>query len=138
MAQPNFEEKLEIEKLHIESTDVMTGDRNKSRFLLYQLKLSMAQAKQIDIIVSFLMESGVRMLLKDLKAALDRGVRIRILTGNYLGKIWRQRMTFGNIWKRLKFICGDIICTIFFMEEDRKSTRLNSSHFLLSRMPSSA
>ena len=85
MAQPNFEEKLEIEKFHIESTDVMTGDRNKSRFLLYQLKLSMAQAKQIDIIVSFLMESGVRMLLKDLKAALDRGVQIRILTGNYLG-----------------------------------------------------
>ena len=85
MAQPNFEEKLEVEKLHIESTDVMTGDRNKNRFLLYQLKLSMSQAKQIDIIVSFLMESGVRMLLKDLKAALERGVRIRILTGNYLG-----------------------------------------------------
>ena len=38
----------------------------KSRFLLYQLKLSMAKAKQIDIIVSFLMESGVRMILKDL------------------------------------------------------------------------
>ena len=85
MAQPDFEEKLEIEKFHIESTDVMTGDRNKSRYLLYQLKLSMAKAKKIDIIVSFLMESGVRMLLKDLKEALDRGVQIRILTGNYLG-----------------------------------------------------
>ena len=75
MAQSDFEEKLEIEKFHIESTDVMTGDRNKNRFLLYQLKLSMAQAKQIDIIVAFLMESGVRMLLKDLKAALNRGVQ---------------------------------------------------------------
>lgn len=85
MAQSNLEEKLEVEELHIESTDVMTGDSNKSRFLLYQLKISMAQAKQIDIIVSFLMESGVRMLLKDLKVALDRGVRIRVLTGNYLG-----------------------------------------------------
>ena len=85
MAQSDFEEKLEIEKFHIESSDVMTGDRNKNRFLLYQLKLSMAQAKQIDIIVAFLMESGVRMLLKDLKAALNRGAQIRILTGNYLG-----------------------------------------------------
>ena len=85
MAQSDFEEKLEIEKFHIESTDVMTGDTNKNRFLLYQLKLSMAQAKQIDIIVAFLMESGVRMLLKDLKAALNRGAQIRILTGNYLG-----------------------------------------------------
>lgn len=85
MAQFNFEENSEIEELHIEPTDVMTGDRNRSRYLLYQLKLSMARAKQIDIIVSFLMESGVRMLLSDLKAALQRGVRIRILTGNYLG-----------------------------------------------------
>lgn len=85
MAQPNFEEKLEIEKFHIESTNVMTGDKDKNRFLLYQLKLSMARAKKIDIIVSFLMESGVRMLLKDLKAALERGAQIRILTGNYLG-----------------------------------------------------
>ena len=45
----------------------------------------MAKAKQIDIIVSFLMESGVQMLLNDMKRALDRGVQIRILTGNYLG-----------------------------------------------------
>lgn len=32
MAQFNFAEKLEIEELHIEPTDVMTGDRNKSSF----------------------------------------------------------------------------------------------------------
>lgn len=31
------------------------------------------------------MESGVRMLLNDMKRALERGVKIRILTGNYLG-----------------------------------------------------
>ena len=47
--------------------------------------MSMLKADRIDIIVSFLMESGVRMILKDLKAALDRGVQVRILTGNYLG-----------------------------------------------------
>ena len=85
MAQSDFAEKIEIDELQIESTDVMTGDKNKSRFLYYQLKISMSKAKKIDIIVSFLMESGVRMILNDLKAALDRGVQIRILTGNYLG-----------------------------------------------------
>ena len=37
------------------------------------------------MIVSFLMESGVRMILDDLEQALNRGVKIRILTGNYLG-----------------------------------------------------
>ena len=83
MAQSNFEER--IDTYEIESTNVMTGDRDRSRYLYYQLKMSMAKAKRIDIIVSFLMESGVRMLLNDMKRALDRGVKIRILTGNYLG-----------------------------------------------------
>lgn len=85
MAQSDFAETIEAETIEIERTDVMTGDKNKSRFLYYQLKMSMLKAKKIDIIVSFLMESGVRMILKDLKSALDRGVQIRILTGNYLG-----------------------------------------------------
>lgn len=83
MAQSNFEER--IDTYEIESTNVMTGDRDRSRYLYYQLKMSMAKAKRIDIIVSFLMESGVRMLLNDMKRALERGVKIRILTGNYLG-----------------------------------------------------
>lgn len=85
MAQFNFTKKLDIDETQIEQTDVMTGDNNRNRYLYYQLKLSMLQAKRIDIIVSFLMESGVRLILNDLKTALDRGVQIRILTGNYLG-----------------------------------------------------
>lgn len=91
MAQSDFAEELnngrlhEAEELHIEPTDVMTGDRNRSRFLYYQLKISMKKAKRIGIIVSFLMESGVKMILRDLREALDRGVQVRILTGNYLG-----------------------------------------------------
>ena len=76
---------LDTEGQKIQYTDVMTGDRNKNRYLYYQLKMSMLKANQIDIIVSFLMESGVRMILNDLNNALDRGVKVRILTGNYLG-----------------------------------------------------
>ena len=71
--------------LVIEPTNVMTGDKHYNRFLYYQLKMSMLKAKKIDIIVSFLMESGVRMLLNDLKSAIDRGASVRVLTGNYLG-----------------------------------------------------
>ena len=85
MAQSDFAENIEIDGVQIEYTDVMTGDKNINRFLYYQLKMSMLKADKIDIIVSFLMESGVRMILKDLKTALDRGVQVRILTGNYLG-----------------------------------------------------
>ena len=52
MAQSNFEENSEIEELHIEPTDVMTGDRNKSRYLLYQLKLSMARARNNESLLN--------------------------------------------------------------------------------------
>lgn len=62
--------------------NAITGD---SRFLYYQLKMSIMNADRIDIIVSFLMESGVRLILGDLRKALNRGVKIRILSGNYLG-----------------------------------------------------
>ena len=66
-------------------TNVMTGDKDRRMFLYYQLIQSCQKAKGIDIIVSFLMESGVKMLLKTLKEALNNGAKIRILTGNYLG-----------------------------------------------------
>ena len=49
-----------------------------------ELKKSFENAKSIDIIVSFLMESGVKLILNDLKKAIEKGVKIRILTGNYL------------------------------------------------------
>lgn len=71
--------------IDIAYTDVMTGDRDRRMHLFYQLVQSMGKADQIDIIVSFLMESGVKMLLKELNSALNRGARVRILTGNYLG-----------------------------------------------------
>ena len=95
MAQFNFAEKINnpdewtdhipFDEFAIEPTAVMTGDKNIHRFLIYQLKRSMVTARGIDIIVSFLMESGVKMILNDLKNALDRNASIRILTGNYLG-----------------------------------------------------
>lgn len=111
MAQYDFKER--IEESYVESTDVMTGDKNRSRYLFYQLKSSMARAKQIDIIVSFLMESGVRMLLKDLKAALERGVPIRILTGNYLG------ITQPSALFLIKKELGDGVDLRFYNEKER-------------------
>lgn len=62
-------------------SNAITGN---DKFLYYYLKESFKNAKKIDIIVSFLMESGVKMILDDLEEALNRGASIRILTGNYL------------------------------------------------------
>ena len=69
----------------IDRKNVMTGGDDSQEQLYHRLLDSIASAQGIDIIVSFLMESGVRMLLEELKEAINRGVRIRILTGNYLG-----------------------------------------------------
>ena len=78
MAQSNLKEEI------INFTNVLTGGQTKSKQLYFQLKNSIDKAKSIDIIVSFLMESGVRLLLKDLKQAVAKKIPIRILTGNYL------------------------------------------------------
>ena len=67
------------------STDAMTGGSDKRRQLYYQLIQSMKKAESVDIIVSFLMESGVKMLLQELENTLKRGAKIRILTKRKLG-----------------------------------------------------
>ena len=113
MAQSGFAERLDIDGLQIGYTDVMTGDKNRNRFLYYQLKMSMLKANKIDIIVSFLMESGVRMILKDLKAALDRGVQVRILTGNYLG------ITQPSALCLIKKELGNRVDLRFYNDKDR-------------------
>ena len=64
---------------------VTTGDQGVARQLLYQLNMCINKANKIDVIVSFLMTSGVKLLIKQLKRAVNRGARLRILTGNYLG-----------------------------------------------------
>lgn len=121
MAQFDFAQKIDPDKTQetqlqietVEATDVMTGDRNRKRFLYYQLKMSIQKAVCIDIIVSFLMESGVKMILEDLRTALDRGVQIRILTGNYLG------ITQPSALYLIKKELGDRIDLRFYNEKER-------------------
>ena len=86
-----IDEKLNIvEKEVIITTGYVSANnyRNVSTgqddHLYTKLKESIKNAKAIDIIVSFLMDSGVKMILDDLKEAIDRNVSIRILTGSYL------------------------------------------------------
>ncbi len=66
---------------YIQPINAITGG---SYYLYNRMKYSIKAATSIDIIVSFLMESGVKLILKDLKKAVDRGAKVRILTGNYL------------------------------------------------------
>lgn len=113
MAESDFAKNLNEDYCVIDSTDVMTGDKDRRMQLYYQLVNSMRKARQIDIIVSFLMESGVRMLLKDLKQSIDSGARVRILTGNYLG------ITQPSALYLIKQKLGDRVDLRFYNEKDR-------------------
>lgn len=121
MAQSDFTEamssaasgcEMECEQ-PVQFTNVMTGGLDYNRYLYHQLKCSMQRADRIDMIVSFLMESGVRMVLKDLKQALQRGVQIRILTGNYLG------ITQPAALYLLKKELGDGVDLRFYQDKNR-------------------
>ena len=73
MVQRNTAESIE--------TLALTGNNDD---LLSEIKYNIASSDRIDIIVSFLMESGVNLIIDELKEAVERGAKLRILTGNYL------------------------------------------------------
>lgn len=58
--------------------DAFTGNNNE---FLNHIRQSISNAESIDIIVSFLMESGVKQIIDDLK---NTNAKIRILTSKYL------------------------------------------------------
>ena len=119
MAQSDITENLrntsETERItqEIWSTDVMTGGSDRRMQLYYQLIQSLKKADSVDIIVSFLMESGMKMLLEELDNALKRGAKIRILTGNYLG------ITQPSALYLLKKKLGSRVDMRFYNEKDR-------------------
>ena len=119
MAQSDTAENLrntsETERMtqEIWSTDVMTGGSDRRMQLYYQLIQSLKKADSVDIIVSFLMESGVKMLLEELDNALKRGAKIRILTGNYLG------ITQPSALYLLKKKLGSRVDMRFYNEKER-------------------
>ena len=94
-------------------TDAITGGQDKRMYLYYQLINSLKQADSVDIVVSFLMESGVRMLLSELENALKRGAKIRILTGNYLG------ITQPSALYLIKHKLGEQVDLRFYNEKNR-------------------
>jgi len=94
-------------------TDALTGGQDKRMYLYYQLLNSLKRADSVDIVVSFLMESGVRMLLGELDNALKRGAKIRILTGNYLG------ITQPSALYLIKHKLGEQVDLRFYNEKNR-------------------
>lgn len=113
MAERNTAEELDDVYEIKYSTDAMTGGADKRMYLYFQLADSIKKADSVDIIVSFLMESGVKMLLGELDDALKRGAKIRILTGNYLG------ITQPSALYLIKHKLGDQVDLRFYNEKNR-------------------
>lgn len=81
--------------------------------LYKRIQQSFHTATSIDIIVSFLMESGVKLIQKDLEAIKDKNIPIRILTGNYLN------ITQPSALYLLKDILGDKVDLRFYNDTKR-------------------
>ncbi len=91
-------------------------------YLYDHFKESFKKAKKIDIIVSFLMESGVKLLEKQFLEIRHQQIPIRILTGNYLN------ITQPSALYRLKEIFGDV-ADIRFFNESRRSFHAKAYFF---------
>lgn len=113
MVEFNYTKELNTNVDYDYITDAMTGDRDARMHLYFQLLKSFQKAESVDIIVSFLMESGVNMLIKHLGNALKRGAKIRILTGNYLG------ITQPSALYQIKRKLGNQIDLRFYNEKNR-------------------
>lgn len=113
MVEFNYTKELNTNVDYDYITDAMTGDRDARMHLYHQLLKSFQKAESVDIIVSFLMESGVNMLIKHLGNALKRGAKIRILTGNYLG------ITQPSALYQIKRKLGNQIDLRFYNEKNR-------------------
>lgn len=81
--------------------------------LYKHIQQSIHTATSIDIIVSFLMESGVKLIQKDLEEIKDKNMPIRILTGNYLN------ITQPSALYLLKDILGDKVDLRFYNDTKR-------------------
>jgi superfamily II DNA or RNA helicase/HKD family nuclease len=66
------------------TSDLLMNNR-QGPTMFRSLSSEMASADDISVIVSFIMWSGVRLLLPGLREAIDRGARVRVLTTTYMG-----------------------------------------------------
>lgn len=79
---------------------------------LLELKKSFSKAVEINLLVSFLLESGVRLIIEDLAEAKKRNCPIRIVTGRYLN------ITQPSALYLIKDRLGDYVDLRFFEDHN--------------------
>ncbi len=86
------------------SSRLVTGDDDP---LLPHILDALASSTEVDIVVSFVMRSGVDRVFQHLQDLLDRGGRLRVLTGDYLG------ITEPDALAKLLDLQGDVALRVF-------------------------
>ncbi len=106
-------------------TKIQTSYLGKNKPLAEGLKEAMAKAEAVDISVSFIMESGVRLLEPELRSLAERKVPIRILVGEYMGITQPQALYL------LREICGAVLDMRFYsdLEEEHFHPKAYFFHY---------
>lgn len=111
IAIDQMKEKEAVTEVEIEAEgNCTTGDKD---YLINKLRQAFKKAKRIDIIVAFLMESGVKLLAEELREVALCNIPIRILTGNYLNITQPQALYM------LRDIMGDKVDLRFYNVPNR-------------------
>ncbi|NLX77056.1 MAG: DEAD/DEAH box helicase family protein [Clostridiaceae bacterium] len=106
------------------------------------LKHAIRKSKKIRIIAAFIRESGIRLILEDLKVAVSMGAKIQILTGLYLGitepsALYLLRLHFGNSIEIRIFKHNDISFhpkTYIFEDDQNSEIYIGSSNISASAL----
>lgn len=105
--------------------------------LLPRLQANIKKAKHMDFIISFIRDSGIKLLINDLKNAIDRGATLRLLTSTYLNvteptALYRLKSELDDKIE-IKIYDGDSVSFhpktyMFEYEEDKAEVIIGSSN----------
>lgn len=106
------------------------------------LQQAIRKSKSIRMIAAFIRESGIRLILDDLKYAVSKGAKVQILTGLYLGitepsALYMLKLCFGNTIEIRIFKHNDISFhpkTYIFEDDQNSGIYIGSSNISASAL----
>lgn len=108
-------------EIPLRQSDLLVNGRGAPS-LARSLQTEISSADRIDAVLAFIKWSGLRNVLNELKAAIDRGATVRVLTTTYLGSTERRALD------RLVEIGAQVAVSY-----DTRSTRLHAKAWLFTR-----
>ena len=112
---------LESPSVRLSESALLVNARNQPS-IGHELKKELTSADNVDLLCSFVMNSGINILEKNLCGVIERGGRVRVLTTIYMGATQKKAID------RLVAIGADVRISY-----DGTTTRLHAKSWLLRR-----